>query len=312
MNNDLTRRLTHGAMMIALFSILLAISVYVPLLNLITALFVPLPLVWYSAKYNRSSSISVTAAAIVIAFLIGGLAALPLALIQAPAGLVMGDAIRTKKSKLYMLMSTGLTLLLGIALQYLAMVKLFNVNIVAELMSQVRAIFRESLAVMDQLGRLDQKTEQAAGDLLILIEASIPGTVMLSAFLTAFIYTLLYTPILNRLGVKVPKFSRFMEMKLPKSVLWYYLLVLLAMFTDPEPGTFLFMVIINAHIVLRSLLFLQGIAFIHFVIHEQGWPKWVTVVATIFAFPLQTFVVMLGIFDLGFNIRGFVSNSTRK
>lgn len=312
MNNDLTRRLTHGAMMIALFTVLLAISIYVPLLNLITALFVPLPLVWYSAKYNRSSSISVAAVSIVVSFLIGGLAALPFALIQAPAGLVMGEAIRTKKSKLYMLMSTGLTLLITTVLQYLAMVKLFNVNIVAEVMSTVRGSFQSYLDMMDRFGQLDQRTEQAAMDMLTLIEASVPALVILSAFFSAFLYILLYTPILKRLGVKVPKFESFKEMKLPKSVLWYYLLVLLASFIDTEPGTFLFMVIINAHIILRMLLFLQGIAFIHYVINEQKWPKWVTIISTILAFPLQTFVVMLGIFDLGFNIRNFVSNSTRK
>ena len=312
MNNDLTRRLTHGAMMIALFTILLAISIYVPILNLITALFVPLPLVWYSAKYNRSSSISVAAVSIIISFLIGGLAALPFALIQAPAGLVLGDAIRTKKSKLYMLMSTGLTLLITTVLQYLVMVKLFNINIVAEVMTITRTFFQEMMDIMDQVGRLDRQTEQAMTDMLILLEASVPAMVILSAFVTAFIYILLFTPILNRLKVKVPKFESFKEMKLPKSVLWYYLLVLLAMFVDIEPGTFLFMVIVNASIILRMLLFLQGISFIHFIVHEQKWPKWVTIISTILAFPLQTFVVMLGIFDLGFNIRGMVSNSTRK
>ena len=298
--------------MIALFIVLLAISVYVPLLNFITTLFVPLPLVWYSSKYNRSSSISVGVISIILSFLVGGIAALPLALIQVPAGLVMGDAIRTKKSKLFMLMATGMTLLIAMVLQYIAAVKLFNVNIVAEVMTMVRESFQSSLELMDRLGQLDQRVEQSTMEMLSLLEASIPAAVILSAFLTAAIYLLLYTPILRRLGVSVPKFESFREMKLPKSVLWYYLLVLLAMFVDIEPGTFLFMVIVNASIILRMLLFLQGISFIHFIVHEQKWPKWVTIISTILAFPLQTFVVMLGIFDLGFNIRGMVSNSTRK
>jgi len=312
LNNDLTRRLTLGAMMIALYIILLAVTVYVPLIGLVTVYFVPLPIVWYSAKYSRSSSIYVAVISIIMSILIGGIGSLPLAFLQVPLGLVLGDAIRRKQSKLYMFMATGLTILITIVLEYIAMVKFFNVNIVAEVLAKAREFFNYTLSLMDQLGQLDKKTEQAAHQMFTLFESSVPAGVILSAFFLALIYLLLYPPILRRLGIEVPKFENFTEMKLPKSVLWYYLLVLLLMLTNPEPGTFLFMVTVNASIILRMLLFIQGIAFIHYVIHEYKWPVWATVIATIVAFPLQGFVVMLGIFDLGFNIRSFVSNSTRK
>ena len=64
--------------------------------------------------------------------------------------------------------------------------------------------------------------------------------------------------------------------------------------------------------MLRALLTLQGISFIHFYIHEKGWPKWVAIVATFLAFPLQSLTVLLGVFDLGFNIRSFVKDKNKK
>ena len=56
MQRNQTSYLTYGSMMIALFSILLAMSVYVPVLGLITSFIVPLPLAWYSAKFERKQA----------------------------------------------------------------------------------------------------------------------------------------------------------------------------------------------------------------------------------------------------------------
>ena len=120
-------------------------------------------------------------------------------------------------------------------------------------------------------------------------------------------------PVLKRLGVDIPKFPPFREMRLPKAVLWYYLVVLIVtLFFELDQGTFAFMVFANATIVLRGLLFLQGISLIHFYFYEQKWPKWAVILATIFAFPLQSFVLLFGVLDLGFNIRSFMKDMNRK
>ncbi|HEY4623447.1 MAG TPA: DUF2232 domain-containing protein, partial [Solibacillus sp.] len=73
MQNNQSRKLAHGAMMIALFTVLMAIVFYVPIANLLAAVVAPLPLIWYSAHYDRKSSLFVTIAAIIVTFFIGGL-----------------------------------------------------------------------------------------------------------------------------------------------------------------------------------------------------------------------------------------------
>ena len=79
MPNEQTKQLTLGAMIIALFSILLAVSFYVPVLNLITILFLALPIAWYSAKFSRTASIYVVVLSMGISYFIGGLLAIPFA-----------------------------------------------------------------------------------------------------------------------------------------------------------------------------------------------------------------------------------------
>ena len=102
-------------------------------------------------------------------------------------------------------------------------------------------------------------------------------------------------------------------MKFPKSILWYYMVVIVVtFFVELEKGTFAFMVFANATLILRVLLILQGISFIQFYIHQQRWPKWLAFVATILAFPLQSITLIIGIIDLGFNARLYVKEKNRK
>ena len=73
MPNNQTKKLAQGAMMAAVFAVLIAIGYYVPVLLVVTTLIAPLPIAWYSASYERSQAISMTIVAIAITFFLGGL-----------------------------------------------------------------------------------------------------------------------------------------------------------------------------------------------------------------------------------------------
>ena len=86
--------------MAALFTVLLAVSLYVPILNLVTVFFLPLPIAWYSAKYPWKPSLLVAAVAFLLTFMAGGVLALPVAFLYVPFGLMIGLSIYYGKSKL--------------------------------------------------------------------------------------------------------------------------------------------------------------------------------------------------------------------
>lgn len=313
MPNEQTKRLTMGAMMIALFTILLAVSFYVPILNIVTSFFIALPIIWYSVKFDRKSAILVTVVSMGMSFFVGGLLALPLAFIHAPLGLVIGDSIRRKKSKLYLFIAAGMMFLFTTVVQYLVAVLLMGINPIEEFMVMVRESYEQSGNMLERYGALPEGYDKLVSETLSMFEIVLPSIIIIAVFVSALIIIIVNLPVLRRLGVDVPKFPPFSEMRLPKAVLWYYLVVLIvSLFVELEKGTFAFMVFANATVVLRGLLFLQGISLIHFYIHEQKWPKFVVIVATILAFPLQSFVLLLGVIDLGFNIRSFMKDMNRK
>ena len=313
MQNQQTRQLTNGALMAAVFTVLLTISVYVPLLNVISTLFIALPVAWYSAKYDWKASALFAAACLILTFIVGGIFALPLALIHIPLGLVIGLSIFYQKSKLFMFMGSSVVLLLSLVLQYLASIVLFGVNVLEEMTAAARSMSEETSVMMERFGgssvSIEEYNEQVS-QMILSMETLMPTWLVLTVFIGVWIMLLILLPILKRFGTKVPKFPPFRDMKLPKSILWYYLIVLLvSMLFDFQQGTMSYMMYMNAFALLQFLLFLQGVSFYHFYIKQEGWPKWVTVVVTILALPLQSFTIIVGIVDLGFDIRGWVKKA---
>ncbi len=305
--------LTFGSLMIALFAILIAMSVYVPILTIITSLIAPLPLAWYSAKFERKESLLVTVVAVIITFIIGGIVGVTLGLIVGPVGFLIGDSLRRKQTKLYMLMATGIFVLLMTAAQYIVSILVLNINLIEQFLEGIKISYEQVGNLLESANQKPETYDEMVRQFLIVLEALTPTYFIFLMFITAFIYIAVNLPILKKLKVPVPKFPKYMYFKLPKAVLWYYLVVaIISLVTTFEVGTFSYMLIINATFILRALLFLQGVSLIQYYFHIQGWPKWSAILATFLAIPLYTFTIILGVLDLGFNLRAYLKDRYKK
>jgi len=313
MPNNQTKALTQGAMMVALFLVLVAVAFYVPVINLIALIFAPLPLAWYSATYSRYSAIWVSLLAIAASIFIGNLLILPLAIILGIVGLIIGDCLRERKSKVYLLMATGTTVLLTFALQFVLSVYFFNINFIEDGMQMARDNYEQSVEYAVKFTGEEAQLEEQIKQMFSMMEMTLPVSITISVFVFVFIWLLALLPILKRLKVEVPKFAPFRDMRLPRAILWYYLIVLsINLFVQPEFGTALYVVILNLSMILWVLLTLQGISFIHYTIDAFNYPTYLKVLATILAIPLYSFVVLIGIVDLGFNLRDWVKDKSKK
>ena len=310
-----TRKLAHGAMMIAIFTVLMAIVFYIPMANIIAAIIAPLPMIWYSANYDRRSSFLIAIIAVIVTFFIGGLLLIPASLIFAAAGVAIGDAIYNKKSKVFMFISTSIVLLVTFAIQYVISLRLFEVDFIRDSMELMKTSYIESIKMTEKL--TGQATPKEVMDnmnnMLNTLEMTLPASITLAMLFVSFIIITVNLPILKRLKVDVPKFAKFSELRLPRSVLWYYLIALsINLFVQPEPDSSLAFIMLNISIVLWLLLTLQGISFIHFAIDAFGYPKFIKVLSTIVAIPLYSFVILIGIIDLGFNARDYIREKSQK
>lgn len=312
MPNNQTKAITQGAMMIALFLMLVAVAFYVPIINLIALIFAPLPLAWYSATYNRNSSVGVTIVAIIASLFIGNILILPLSLILAATGFIIGDCLRQKKSKIYLFLATGTVLLLTFAVQYMVLVRFFNIDFIEQGLTLARETYEMSFEYSASITGQEVPKEQLL-QMFETLEMIMPSSITIGVFALAFMMISVILPILKRLKVEVPKFAPFRDMRLPRAILWYYLIVLsINLFIQPEYGTAFYMVILNLSIILWVLLTLQGISLIHYTIDTFNYPTFLKVLATILAIPLYSFVVLIGIVDLGFNLRDWIKEKSEK
>lgn len=312
MPNNQTRAITQGAMMIALFLVLLALAYYVPLISLVAFFITPIPLAWYSATYNRKLSLSVTALAIIMSLFVGNIMIVPFALILGATGFIIGDCLRERKSKVFLFLATGTTILIAFAVQYVATVRFFGVDFIEEGLKLAKESYEKSLEYSANLTGQELPMEQTAA-MFDMLEVTIPASITLAVFAMAFIMIAVILPVLKRLRLDVPKFSSFSDMRLPRAVLWYYLIVLTVnLFVQPEVGTILHLITLNLSVVLWALLTLQGISLIHYVIDAYKYPSFLKVFVTVLAIPLYSFVVLLGIIDLGFNLREIIKAKSEK
>ena len=313
MPNKQTSKLAQGAMMIALFTVLLALAFYVPLVGSIASIFVALPIMLYSAKYDLSASIVVGIAGCILALLIGGVLAVPFALLYIALGIVMGYGIQQKKSKEMLFLSSSVAVLITSAVQYWASIQLFEIDFIQDSLRLVKESYTESVALAKEMTGQEIFTTEQLNLIFDTLEMAVPACITIAVFSITFIIMIVNLPILQRLGVDVPKFAPFRHMRLPKSILWYYLVILVVNFVaSPEVGDTLYMITLNISMILWILLVLQGVSFVHFFVNAKGLPKALAWFATVLAVPLYSFYVLLGIVDLGFNIRGLVEPKQTK
>ncbi|CAM3193316.1 DUF2232 domain-containing protein [Filibacter tadaridae] len=310
---DNARKITYGAMMIALFVILLAVSFYVPLIGVITMLFIPLPIILYRLRYDRALSVLVTVVGIFLSVLIGGIALVPFAFVHGLLGLVIGDTLKTGKTKLYTFMASGLALLITGMIMYVGAVLFFKFNIIEEVFENMRTAQDQVKTLMESYGGLPEGFDEAMAASFTFYEYALPSIFIIMAYLVTFTIVVPNVAIVKRLGHNVSTFQPFRNMKLPViTVILYGLLLITPYMIKMEPGTNLFLISVNATIILRFLFLLQGISFIHYYLSEMKLPKVVTVVATLLALVLSPITTILGIVDAGMNVRAWIGKGKMK
>lgn len=302
-----TRMFTEGALMLAVFAVLIFLSVFVPMATFITNFFLILPFLLYSAKYPMKNAFVLLAGAIGMSAVISVLA-VPIAVLYGTTGLVMGYCIRSGKSKLISYMASSMVFLGNIVLFYGIVVTLFEFNFMDEFTRMFRSSADKYGNLLESLGQAPnvQVTQQIEG-MIKLMKTLAPSLLIGGAFLSVILLMVVNFPLLKRFGVNVPQFPPFRTLKFPRSILWYYLITLIISFVaDLEEGTYLYLVVMNAAYILEMLLLIQGLAFIFYYSYLKNWPKAIPIMAAIMTFLWPIFfsiVRLLGIIDLGFDLR---------
>ena len=204
-----TRMLTEGTLMLAIFTVLLLLSLFVPMAMLVTQFFLILPFLLYSAKYPVKNAIILVIGSVLISLMMGIVLA-PFAILFGTTGTVMGYCIRTGKSKIITYMASSMAFLVNIVLIFAAASTFFKLNFIDELVETARTSIDQYSNILIKLGQSpDPKLTEQMNEMISLMGTIAPTLLVGSAFITVILLMVVNFPIMKRLGVRCSSLSAF-------------------------------------------------------------------------------------------------------
>lgn len=308
MQNQKTNTLTHGAITASIFIVLLLMFLYVPFINMVMLLFLPLPFLVHRLRFGWKSTWLVGAVAAVITLLIAPLGII-ITVMAITVGGVMGHYYLHNKGTFAPIIGGTITYLANYLMAIVLLYVVFDLNIMQAIEEYVKEVFAmtEGTASFLQLPlneeQLDMYQQQMA-----LIPYLFPSIMILSSMALAGLNHLVNRPILKRLGHPIEALPPFREWTFPKSILIYYFVCLLAFLLGfAREGSVTFILVMNIQPILEVLLFIQGLAVIAYFGHTRKMGKALMVVTLILTVLFSTIMMMLvrfiGIFELGMGLR---------
>lgn len=303
-----TKFITEGAALLAIYAMLLLISMYVPILGTVVTFALPLPFILLTIRYKISNAFVIFTAALFITVIVSQ----PMNLVKTTMfgliGIVLGHMYKKQKKPVEILMAGTLAYLIGIMLIYVASIKFFNID----LMKQMQNMFNESMAqsakIVTAAGMpISKEQKELFAQFNDVLQTLFPSLLVMVSVCFSWITVMISGSVLRKLKYDVIPWPKFKDIQLPKSIVWYYVIfILLSTFIKVEPTSYLHMVFSNLYVIFALLLVLQGLTFIAFLAHSKGFTKGIPIIsfiACMFIPMLFPLVTILGIIDLGISLR---------
>ncbi|KAA0774626.1 DUF2232 domain-containing protein [Bacillus sp. AR2-1] len=303
-----TRFITEGAALLAIYAMLLLISMYVPILGTVVTFALPLPFILLTIRYRLSNAFVIFTVAFLIAVILGQPIGLIKTVVFGVMGIVLGYMYKQQRKPLEILITGSLAYLIGIMLIYVASIKFFNIDFI----KQMQNMFNESVVQSEKIASaagmpVSKEQKELLAQMNDILQTIFPSIFVMASVCLSWITVMISGSVLRKLKHDVIPWPKFKDIQLPKSIVWYYVIfILLSTFIKVEPTSYLHMVFSNLYVIFTLLLVLQGLTFIAFLAHSKGFTKGVPIISFIVCmfipmlFPLVT---ILGIIDLGISLR---------
>ena len=303
-----TKALVEGAIMISIFAVMTLFYLYVQLLAIIFFMAARIPIILYTIRHGLKKGIAAGAIGIVISFLIGSINGLLSAPMLIAVGVGMG-VFYSRRQPGQAIITGALIYLFSFLIYFVVSVQLFQVDILGVAKESIDQIMPMVESTLKQSGASDQDIAKQLKQFREMKDTalnSLPVALLIFVTLMSFVNHWFVRPLIKRFVPDMPALKKFKDMRLPKSMVWYYLLTLLLMLIQPEKGSFLSLVQTSAFQILFILVLIQGFSFIFYYCHEKNISKVVpifAVVLTILFPPIGVIVRIIGIADIGFDLR---------
>jgi uncharacterized protein YybS (DUF2232 family) len=299
-----TRFITEGAVLLAIYSVLLLSFTYLPVLSVVITYLMPLPFILFSLKYSIKETLIMSGVAVGLTMVITSATLIPATIMFSSVGVVLGYLLKKERSKGEILLTSTFLYLIHIVLIYLLAKAMFEIDVVKQMTTSLTNAIEQSKTIYSDLGvKYNEKSLESLSTAIDLIPTLLPTLLLATSFVVAFLTQLLTFPIVKRFGYKIPKFKPFREFRLPVGFMWFFLIVMIiSVFKLNEDG-FLYTAVINLAYVFQVLLIIQGFAAIFYFSHIRKLSKAIPIIVLVASLIIQLLmiiVMLIGIVSIGF------------
>ncbi|HDR7792785.1 TPA: YybS family protein [Bacillus luti] len=303
-----TKFITEGAALLAVYVILLLISMYVPILGIVAIFMLPLPFILLAMRHKLSNVLSIFVAALFLTVIVSQPISLIKTFMFGLIGIALGYMYKEGKKQIEILMAGTLAYLIGMVLIYVVSIKFFNIDLIKQLQNMFSESLVQSEKIINAAGMpISKEQKELFEQFNDVLQTLFPSLLVMVSVMFSWITVIISGNVLKKLKYDIVPWPKFKDIQLPKSIIWYYVVfILLATFIKVEQTSYLYMVFSNLYAIFALLLVLQGLTFISFLAHRKGFTKGVPIIsfiACMFIPALFPLVTILGIIDLGISLR---------
>lgn len=308
-----TRALTESGILTAASVVLMLISLYIPVISMITLFIWPLPITLIYIRHNIKYSImSLIATGLVTAMVSDPFSALWFTVIFGIMSVVMGYCINTKKTASITLLYMGITNFICIIAVFYG----FTTLIGQDLLGQFKSVLEQSMNMTKNMYSSMGIPQEILENVLKQFDINsmlrlIPGTLVLFSALVSFITYKAAGFLFKRFGYNLDKIRNFSEWYMPFQVaMGIILFTFLGYFLNVKGvgiGESLFL---NSVTIFRLAFTVTGLSSASFFLKKREVSKGVIITILIFAVitPLAGIIELLGVFDYSFDLRKLDTN----
>ena len=289
-------------------SLIFFVSVFIPIIGLFGALFIPLPILYFRLKLGRKIGALVPGISGSILFIvIGGMSADVLFFVELLLiGFMLGELIELNYSiDKTILYATGAALLTGFMglVVYSVLSGEGIYAIVSEYVTNNLALTMVLYQSMGMSQENIQLIDRFLAEIQPLIVQILPAMVTASTLFVAWTNILIARPVLKRRLLSYPDFGPLNMWKAPEYLVWGVIGCSLALFL---PSSAINTIGQNGLLILMTVYFFQGIAIVSFYFEKKRFPRFIrfflyTLIAVQHLILLA--VIGLGFFDMWVNFR---------
>ncbi|GGG08805.1 DUF2232 domain-containing protein [Paenibacillus aceti] len=294
--------------------LLLLLSLATPL-AVVTVFFLLVPTVLlYSILSRRSFLLHIVPAWILAALLCG-----PIILLQAlyfiVPSIVMGELYKKRAPAFRTVMMGAGTILVEFLLVLLISTVMFNFNLSWAIEDMINTAMDPFRNMADSsLGSSIVWSQEMIQQFSSLTVRLLPFTLIVCSLAISAVTQAISRPTLGSMGLIVPKMPAFRNWRLPRSLIWYYLIALLLELLGGAAirQGFLGTIILNLIPLLQFLFMIQAASLFFFIAYQRKWnPVFPVLLVIVMVFIPLLPLWLIGIADIAFPLRDMITKSKR-